>query len=112
MVVDFGTKTIKKVVDDNGSTKDIEVNYVSGLSKLVFRIGYSMRYRVTNKDEEKQVIERFTSKTSDTKYLDPQISIERSQAGNKNGYYYVVCSWKELRDTVSNQSLMELIDRV
>lgn len=111
--MDFGTKKLKQVVDDNGSTREIEVNYADGVPKQVFRVEYHKRHRVTTKDEERTVIDNFTEKyDSNNTYIDPRISIERSISGRKAGYYYVVTSWKELRDTIHHLSLIELIERV
>lgn len=91
MVIDFGKKETTEVIDSNGSTKTNINDYRNGELVTPRRVRYEVRTRVSNVDEERKAISEFSDLyNKDRTMLDAAIMIERSIAGNKKGYYYVV----------------------
>lgn len=85
----FGSKETTILLDDNGSTKAIEVHYQDGKVVGKVREHFSYRHKITNDLEEyAQWNDFYKQYTSDPTILDPVFRIEGR--ANKNGKRFAV----------------------
>lgn len=89
--VEYGTVEKTSVIDDDGSTLTKVEDYNNGVLKVPQRHVYKMRVRVKNSIDEQKEYMLFSKQLETTPtMLDPVFSIEHSNHGNANGYYYAV----------------------
>ena len=110
----FGTKRVTKVIDkETGSTKSVEVNYRNFEPVSPFRVHYAIRKRVEEGDGDTTLRDEFFAKCEQHKdRLDPQYTREHTITGNRDGFYYGVMSYTELRDPNMHKDLLDLIFKV
>ena len=97
MNVSFGKTKTTQVIDDNGSTKTTERNYMAGEVTKPSREYFEYRHKVQNEKEEHEAYLDFSlSLHNDKTMLDPAFRIERSKIGDKDGYYFVVKCYTRL----------------
>lgn len=95
--MNFGTTEATKLLDDDGSKETTTENYRAGQVVRPIRKRYEIKTRVHNQKDEQQAYLEFSDELArDKSKLDPVFKIERSNIGDKNGYYYVVSCYSML----------------
>jgi len=96
-MIDFGKTKTTKTLDDSGSTRTLEQNFRDGEATRPSREYFEYRQKVTSDKEEHEAYLDFSlSLHNDKTMLDPAFRIERSVAGDRDGYYFVVKCYTRL----------------
>ena len=93
----FGTTKTTMVLNDNGSTATEIENVFNGNVVRPVRKMYEIKTRVTCQQQELEAYLAFSDENMrDRTRLDPYFRIDRTKAGNDNGYYYVTSCYTTL----------------
>lgn len=97
--IQFGNHKHTEVTDDEGSTVTTDTDFTDSAPKSrLVRDEYKIRKRVyTTQDEREEYLAFSYEIEKDPSMFDTAFMIERSAAGNKNGYYYVVRCFSRLK---------------
>lgn len=85
----FGKLETTEVIDEDGSTVTLERNYVAGETVKPKRLHYEIRHR-TDKTDLETIARIASSLVNDIAKFDASLRLERTKAGEMNGYYHVV----------------------
>lgn len=89
--MDFGTIETTRLLDELGSVLITEINMHQGKPNKPLRHRLKYKKRVHNDKEEHEQFLRFSDEIlKDKKKKDPTIEVQRTDLGDKNGYYYIV----------------------
>lgn len=94
MLIEFGQQSTTHLVDDNGSTVETVENIRNYNPFYPIRKQYKIRVKVADQKDEFEEYTKFSDELKkNPTMLDPCVLIERSQKGDKAGYYYFVKSY-------------------
>lgn len=94
----FGKDTVTEITDHDGSKLITETDYFAGKPQLPVKLTRERRKKVMDQKQELEEYLRHSDEVNkDRKKLNPSFRIERTTAGDKNGYYFVVASYTILQ---------------